>query len=750
MRSCSTESRRHGVSSAWLALAVMLAACSGGRGPAPSELDPLTRRRPPRPVLADEAEQSAANLAALALADDLVSARVELEQLRRGPHTGLADNAEDVLNAARGERAYVQLSEQMLEHDDLDPALRLRLERYLDEQPLQSAKDSLADNRRYRLGSMFNRAVAPLSRLSVGAALNPIETARSTVASIRVLTSFPDVTPWERKALHEWEGYLKEYPDTPEAEELVERVQRYRAKRTAFLHGKAMKAAERAHEARSSAATLAHLDRADRLSPATDRSAELRGLANQRHAARQRALRESWNASALAPTPLDSEASRDFESLSIAVLSAPPARIAELARAWRREQDPGLLADELAFIESLAARLSDEEDRFTHGMLQVARTRDSNMSRHAGALLASLDQNPYGYYESAVRADRRQRRSWVLFGRRSWRPSRDTFPMPVEVLLGLPGRVVAFIVFPIRLIRYPATRSRFGDTVIATGEHYLGRFPQGAHAEEVNQRLESLYAQRGRWLSALERHLARERIDPGRVEKYRHRIAERTLMAAEAQQRIDVQIALLRAIIVEYPETDASKDARDALREAMSRASAQRIRVSRGFLLEFPELWGPAALGLRPELFDGDDDNGELDEDGIFLLGRTYVEISLEGRDPLVRSIPPEQFAHFVALLEEASYHQLATDAREQPQPDPQRDLFFERARLGLLDTADLRPTARSRAEFLSTQEKHGSVRRRNILPVELVLRGDLDHLGLAAFPRIRLPREDPDAFLFK
>ena len=103
------------------------------------------------------------------------------------------------------------------------------------------------------------------------------------------------------------------------------------------------------------------------------------------------------------------------------------------------ELDPGPLADELVFIESLAARLAGEEDRFTTGLLQVARYRDSNMARHAGAVLASLDQNPYGYYRSAVRADRRQRVSWVMFGRRSWRPSRDTFPLPVEALLELPA-----------------------------------------------------------------------------------------------------------------------------------------------------------------------------------------------------------------------------------------------------------------------------------------------------------------------
>ena len=751
MRSCSTDSPRYSITSACLVVAVMLAACSSGRGPAPSELDPLTRQLPPRPVLADEAEQSAAELAALALADDLVSAGAELERLRLEPHTGLADNAEDVLNAARGERAYVELSEQMLKRNDLDPALRLRLERYLEDQPLESAADSLADYRRYKAGSIFNRAVAPLSRLSVGVALNPVETVRSTVASIRVLTSFPEVSPWERKALHEWEEYLSEYPDAPEAEKLGKRIERYQAKRTGFLHGKAMDAAERAHEAGSATATLAHLDRADRLIPATARSAELRALARQRSEAAQRAWHKSWSAAALVPTAVGSEASRAVASLATAVLSEPPARIAELARASKTELDPGPLADELAFIESLAARLAGKEDEFTQGMLRVARARDSNMARHASAILASLDQNPYGYYRSAVRADRSQRTNWVLLGRSSWRPSRDTFPMPVEALLELPGRVVSIAVFPTRVIRYPKTRSRFGDGVITTGERYLRRFPHGHHAEEVNRKLETLYAQRGRWLSALERHQARDRIDSDRVEKYRDRIAERTLMAAEAQQRIDLKIALLRAIIIEYPETDAAEEARDTLRESMSRASAQRIRVSRDFLLEFPELWGSAALGLRPELFDGEHDNGEIGEDGIFLLGRTYVEISLEGRDPLVRAIPPQQFAHFVALLEEASHHQQATDAREQPQPDPQRDLFFERARLGLLDVADLRPTARSQAEFLSTQEKYGNVRqRRSILPVELVLRGDLDHLGLAAFPRIRLPREEPDAFLYK
>ncbi len=742
MRSCRTSS---------LALVLLLGACSGARGPAPAELDPLIHQRPARAALPDPAERRAGKLAAYALADDPDAAESMLGALRQGEHTGLADNAEDLLNATRGLSGYPERTRRMLDRDDLDPALRLRLETYLEEQPLNSAARQLSDDRRYKAGAIFNRAVAPLSHLSAGIALDPIETVRATVASIRVLHSFPPVTPRERKALHEWEEFLARNPDAPEAAEVAQRVERYRSVRQRYLHTKALEAAERALEAGSPTAATAHLDRADRLIPEDPDSVRLRLKARALQHARELSLRKSYTATLVVPATLDGATYRDFGSLTRAVLSAPPARIASLAAEWSRDHDPGPLSDELMFLESVAASLSGDEDGFTEKLDLVARTPSSNMARHASALLASPDENPYAYYRAAVRTDASQRRGWILFGRRSWQPAWKALPTPLAVVLDLPGRLISFVVSPIRVLRYRGQRHRFGGGVLLTGERYVERFPGGAHAAEVHTRLEALYAQRARWIQALEHHERAGEADPKRVADYRNKIADHTLRAARSQARIDVQVSLLRSIIVDYEDTDSAEDARDELREVVTQASAQRIRVSRGFLLEFPELWGPGALSLRPDLLDGKRANGEIAEEGIVLLGRNFVEISLEGREPLVRPIPPERFAHFIALLEEASYRQLTTDAREEPHPDPQRDLFFERARLGLLDTPDLRPTARSQAEFLSTREKHGSVlARESVLPVELVLRGDLDRLGLTAFPRIRLPEPEPDAFLYE
>ena len=137
-------------------------------------------------------------------------------------------------------------------------------------------------------------------------------------------------------------------------------------------------------------------------------------------------------------------------------------------------------------------------------------------------------------------------------------------------------------------------------------------------------------------------------------------------------------------------------------------------------------------------------------EEGITLLGRTVVEVSLVDTESVVQNVPRENFIRFIAALEEVSYQRLVIDERERPEPDPQRDLFFERARLGLLEDADRRPAARSNAVFMSTFEKYGVRRPGNILPLELVLQGGLEDFGLAAFPRIRVPGQTPDAFLYR
>ena len=83
--------------------------------------------------------------------------------------------------------------------------------------------------------------------------------------------------------------------------------------------------------------------------------------------------------------------------------------------------------------------------------------------------------------------------------------------------------------------------------------------------------------------------------------------------------------------------------------------------------------------------------------------------------------------------------------------PDAQRDVFFERARLGLTNIEDRRPVAQSNYVYKSVRERYGMTRsRESLLPFDLVFRGSLGDLSLGAFPRWRAPKRTPDAFLYR
>ena len=110
-----------------------------------------------------------------------------------------------------------------------------------------------------------------------------------------------------------------------------------------------------------------------------------------------------------------------------------------------------------------------------------------------------------------------------------------------------------------------------------------------------------------------------------------------------------------------------------------------------------------------------------------------------------------ERIARIVSALEEASFENSLVDIDDAIVADAQRDTFFERARLGLPTTADSRPTASAEYAYRGVRERYGMVRsRESILPFDLVLKGSLTDLSFGAFPRIREPRQTPDAFLYR
>ncbi|MFQ5513008.1 MAG: hypothetical protein ACE5FG_01115 [Myxococcota bacterium] len=716
----------------------------------------------PAAPLPEDVERAAGRLAALVLAEkpDLAAEVLgamrdhEARRIEEGlPPSGLTDNASDLLNAMSEPPIYEELTRRMLEDNGLDPVLRRRLESYLARQPLRVAERRLREDRTAKLGAIFNRLVAPASRLFLGGVLPAFEAGRAALASLLVMHSTPVATTRERQALRAYQEFLARYPSSSERSWVEKRVRRFQRELNEQLYREAIETAERSLQARQPDAALLHLERAERLQPGRVGTVQLREQAREMRERRDRATRRSLGAAARVGVPLDLEAQVELEELCRAILQGPSDEIARSARAWQARHPNDRTADEMEFLQAWWYLARSDEDEFFRAMERLGRgdPRRASMARHARWIVRDPEQNPYAAYRAARRADRSRRIRWLFLGRRAHGALHRGLWRPLEWILDTPGFAVSLATMPLRLLQYPGARKSFGGEVLHAGERYVARFPNGPHAADLHRDLERRYAVRGNWGRALEHHQVLPEPDPARIARYRRLLADRILAAARLQRRLDVRAALYRSVIAEYGGTPAAQQAREEYRALIASASPQHIRLSRDFLLEHPELWEPRTLSLRPELLDGEKDNGEIAEEGLTLVGRNVIRIALEGREPVVKAVPHEHFANFIAALEEASYRDLMTDAREQPTPDPQRDLFFERARLGLLDSADVRPTARSEAEFLSLREKHGGLRRReSVLPVEVVVQGGLEDFGLAAFPRIRLPRETPDAFLYR
>ncbi|MGH7336113.1 MAG: hypothetical protein ACREI7_00925, partial [Myxococcota bacterium] len=239
----------------------------------------------------------------------------------------------------------------------------------------------------------------------------------------------------------------------------------------------------------------------------------------------------------------------------------------------------------------------------------------------------------------------------------------------------------------------------------------------------------------------------------------RESAAEQALKVASAEKRSDLRARLLGNVVRAFPETSAAGEAGRAAREQVTERTTHSVQLSRGFLLENREVSGPGGLDLAPALLDGDPRNGELHPDGVTLVGGRELEIAVLAEsgdeDDPPRRLPAQlsepDLAKVVARLEETSFRNSLLDADDALQPNAQRDVWFERARLGLADDVDERPEAEARYAYRGMRERYGMVRsRESLIPVEVVVQGSLSDLMLGAFPRLRPPRTTPDAVLYR
>ena len=715
----------------------------------------------------DVADHTAADLAAAALAGSPSQTALALRRLQaidavltasEEPATGLVPVSHDLANATLGgERAYRSATLDLLEQDDLDPALHERLSRAADDDPLVLADQRIRDARIIDFGRAFNALAEPIGRSVLTFTAAPYRISRALVEYAVALWQQDALPLQRRQALAHWKEFIERNPDAPEVAELRPKVEAAEARLRETQRDQALRVADKALGKEDVRTALVFADRALRIVPEDPTALARRDEAAERLLALRADQRRSLEATT-APAGPDPGAARPL-ALALLLPSGP----IEAAAGELLERDrAGPLVDEARYSLAIAHGEAGHETQMWDELEELADESPSqvNMARHAGALTSDPRRNPWAAFRAARWHDRQNRALWVLVGP-FYAGARDRhLPRPLEWALDAPSLAESVMSTPMRLLQLPWLPAMPSvQAVAASARDYLARYPDGEHAAEVRDWLVDYEGDRGNWIGAMTVAQTAPDAQLSEIDRLRRLAAAQALDAASRERNRDLRIGMLRLIPERFAGTPAVEVADARLRAEVENATVQSIRLSRGFLLENPRVAGPHGLALAPGLLDGDASNGELHPEGVSLLGGRQLEICTiaPGDDEKgaphreQETISPTQLARLVSEVEEADLRNSLLDRDDKFAPNAQRDVFFERARLGLADDIDARATATSEYAYLGMRERYGLVRaRESILPFELVLRGSLSDFSLGAFPRIKEPRQTPDAILYK
>jgi tetratricopeptide (TPR) repeat protein len=510
-----------------------------------------------------------------------------------------------------------------------------------------------------RFGAIFNRLLSSVDLVSIvsgaywGGAVDAAMSQLSTVGKAEMSSE-------ERRALVLYHNHLKRHPDHPKAEAIRRQVEALEKTKRSVLVYQRIEKAEKAREKGDLGRAAFYYEVAVLIDP--ESAAAKKGLAEMVEAERHLAAAREQALTVDGPRGDENGDGAHMRELLQALALRNPVQIEAKAKLLEENNpDPRLAAaarDAVAVAAEIGGR-HDDAMRLLRGI--AGSSSDPRERMRAEALLESSDYNLRASVERARSRHRLETVKYVLLGEDLLKRNLiyGTGPLVFAGPAGATSLAAAnVLMIGTNLFEVLTANPISPQPVIDEAAAFIRKHPDSENAADVYTILAEAYEKTGRFDQALLYYELSGKAGAANLADLKERAARAWLQAAEKSGSRDPREMYLRTVIERYPDTEAAKRATRRLSDLV-KPENQGLRLSKQFLLEHPDLYGPEGLRLKPTLFDGQSSNMELADRGISLLGSREIMLHFQtpwGPQSQAYTVAKEDTDRFLIALRQKRY----------------------------------------------------------------------------------------------
>ncbi|MET0503357.1 MAG: hypothetical protein ABW172_17700, partial [Candidatus Binatia bacterium] len=512
--------------------------------------------------------------------------------------TGLSEHAQDLVNNTIQDRQRYLAAQQEALKDASAPERKKYLQSIIDNDDLNQADQLMWQSSTNQWGGVVNRMLSSVDLVGIASG-NYIGAAAETVIMQLYAIMDRDMSIEERRALARHLDHLKRFPNDPRNANILKQAEGIEEKKKSVLVKKQLVRGDEALGKGDIETALFYYEMASFIDPQSKSAERSLQKATALYQEQQASKKTALSAGSRGVPSRDQE--DDLKELLSALSLRDPEQTERHAADLATKHQGKPLGDAALDTGAVALEMRGQHEAAKRVIDQLARSSNTpELQKRAAALLQNPEYNLLGTFRDARTERRLESIKYVLLGEDLLKKNL-LYAAGAMAAAGPAGAAtlgaVNAMMMGNNLVNVLSNNPISAQPVIDAGVAYIRTHPQSEDASEVYRFLAEAYEERGMFDKAINFHeLAGASKE--KIASLKEKMAKAMLNAATKSKGRDTQEYYLTTIIDEFPESPAAAEATKKLAELVKNDN-QGLRMSKQFLAEHPELYGPAGLGLK-------------------------------------------------------------------------------------------------------------------------------------------------------